>query len=42
MLRVTSNAEKLVEENYQPTGDLLADERQEQEIRAQATVTLSA
>ena len=42
VLRVTSNAEKLVEENYQPTGDLLADERQEQEIRAQATVTLSA
>ena len=32
VLRVTSNAEKLVEENYQPTGDLLADERQEQEI----------
>lgn len=42
VLRVTSNAEKLVEENYQPTGDLLADERQEQGIRDQATVTLSA
>lgn len=39
---MTSNADELVEENYQPTGDLLADERQEQEIRDQATVTLSA
>lgn len=42
VLLVTSNADELVEENYQPTGDLLADERQEQEIRDQATVTLSA
>ena len=42
VLLVTSNADELVEENYQPTGDLLADERQEQEIRDRATVTLSA
>lgn len=42
VLRLSSNGDELVEENYQPTGDLLADERQEQEIRDQATVTLSA
>lgn len=42
VLLVTSNADELVEENYQPTGDLLADEQQEQEIRDRATVTLSA
>lgn len=42
VLCMASNADELMEEHYQPTGDLLADERQEQEIRDQATVTLSA
>ena len=42
VLCMASNADELMEEHYQPTGDLLADERQEQEIRGQATVTLSA
>lgn len=42
VLHLSSNGDELVEEHYQSTGDLLADERQEWEIRNQATVTLSA
>ena len=42
VLHLSSNGDELVEEHYQPTGDLMADERQEWEIRKQATMTLSA
>lgn len=42
VLCVDSDSQKLLEEHYQPTGDLLADERQQQEILDQATMTLSA
>ena len=42
VLRIFSNGEELMEEHYQPTGDLEADFRQEQEIRAQSAMTLSA